>query len=240
VNELYPVDRAMIDVLFATLQQAEPRRPVAVSKSDSLATVLRQRGVQVELFTSGEIQQTFIAGGNQLRNQAYFLDEDSGLSYLMTIPCYRVYVTGIFELEESGWRDKFVFGFNWRNFQRLKLNYSRHSSDDFEVAMDNNYFRVLGLAKVDTTKVNDFLDNVSLLTVMDYVAADSTLESLGDEMPQATILVEDVARNEYRLDLYAPSAARGPYRGRIDGKQWATFEKSEIQEIIRPRSFFAE
>lgn len=240
VNELFPADRSMIDVLFATLQQAEPRRPVAASLRDSLATGLQQRGVKVELFTSGEIQQTFFAGGSQTRNQAYFLDAVSGLSYLMTIPGYRVYVAGIFELDESGWRDKFVFGFNWRNFQRLKLNYSRNSSDDFEVAMGNNYFSVLGIVKVDTTKVNDFLDHVSLLTVMDYVPADRTLDSLGGEMPQATILVEDVARNEYRLELYRPTAASRTYHGRINGKQWATFEKSGIEEIVRPRSFFAE
>src|ERR1051325_9107698 len=29
VNEKYPADRRMVDLLFATLQQAEPKRPIA-------------------------------------------------------------------------------------------------------------------------------------------------------------------------------------------------------------------
>src|SRR5690349_10787054 len=37
VNNQYDADRSMVDVLFATLRQAEPRRPVAASQQDSMA-----------------------------------------------------------------------------------------------------------------------------------------------------------------------------------------------------------
>ena len=37
VNDEFNADPIMIDVLFATLQQAEPRRPLAASLKDSVA-----------------------------------------------------------------------------------------------------------------------------------------------------------------------------------------------------------
>ncbi len=43
----------------------------------------------------------------------------------MNIPGYRVYVSGIFELDESGWREKRVFAFNWQNFQKLDAHFPK-------------------------------------------------------------------------------------------------------------------
>lgn len=238
VNDQYPADPAMIDVLFATLQQAEPKRPLASSMQDSVATSLRRNGVKVSMFSSGEVQKTFIAGGNESKNQAFFLDSDEDEVYIMTIPGYRVYVSGIFELAENGWRDKFVFGFNWRNFQSLEVSFSQKPSDDFAVAMENNYFSVQGLTQVDTTKLNDFLDDISLLTVEDYMVPNELPDSLAKVGPFVTILVKDIARKEYRLQLYPPIDKSSQFIGLINGSQWAIFQQGLISNLVRSRSFF--
>lgn len=106
VNEKFPADPAMIEVLFATLQQAEPKRPLAATQTDSIGGLLRQKAVKVTLISNGSAVSSFFAGGNNAKNQAYFMQEGESTPYLMNIPGYRVYVSGIFELDESGWREK--------------------------------------------------------------------------------------------------------------------------------------
>ena len=87
----------MIEVLFATLQQAEPKRPVSPSIRDSVRQDLRQRGVRVSLFSSGVKEVGFYAGGNMKKTQAFFSHEQKDETpYVITIPGYRVYVSGIF------------------------------------------------------------------------------------------------------------------------------------------------
>lgn len=240
VNGEFNADPGMVDVLFATLQQAEPRRPLAVSLQDSVAKSLQDNGVKVSLISSGMVAKVFYAGGNTGKTQAFFLEENGPYPYLMTIPGYRVYVSGIFELGESGWRDKIVFGFNWRNFQRLEATFPDRPADNFVVAMDDNYFNVIGLTQVDTTKLNDFLDDVSLLSAEEYVSSDATLDSLRSVKPFVSILVTDIARNEYLLQLYTPAGQRRQIFGLINQKQWALFHEGKLGGVIRPRNFFGK
>ena len=96
VNEQYVADPAMIEVLFATILQAVPKRPASVAQQDSLARALREQGTWVSLQAAGEHLTEFAAGGNAAKTQAYFLRKDQSTPYLMAIPGYRVYVAGIF------------------------------------------------------------------------------------------------------------------------------------------------
>ena len=126
-------------------------RPVVESVKDSISSLLDSLGVRVSLYAGDELQQEFIAGGNLNKTQAYFKTLGESECYIMTIPGYRVYASGIFELDESGWKDKLVFNFNWRNFQSLKATYPSASKNDFEIAMGKAYYEVKGVSAADTT-----------------------------------------------------------------------------------------
>ena len=240
VNGKFAADASMIDVLFATLQQAEPRRPLAMALRDSVVLNLKETGVKVSLTAAGTVIESFFAGGNVAKIQAYFLDTEGDTPYLMTIPGYRVYVSGIFELPESGWRDKIVFGFNWRNFQRLEMSFPERPSDNFVVAMDKNYFSIQGLTQVDTTKLNDFLDDVSLLSVEDYLMPNEISDSLSGVHPIVSVVVTDIGKREYRLRLYRPIGPGRQWYGLIDETQWALFQENKMGAVIRPRNFFVK
>jgi hypothetical protein len=238
VNDQYYANPDMIEVLFATLQQAEPKRPVATLIKDSVANALQSKGVKVSLIADENLQDVFYSGGNAAKTQAFFMDDQEKLPYLMTIPGYRVYVSGIFELGETGWRDKFVFGFNWRNFQSLEVTFPKKPADDFTVAMQNNFFSVQGLAKVDTTRLNDYLDDISLLTVDEYIETNPALDSVATLLPMFKISVRDIGKKEYTLRIYPPIDKREKFPGLINDTQWALFEKTRVSGLIRPRNFF--
>ncbi len=239
VNNQFEADPAMIEVLFATLQQAEPKRPLAASMQDSTSRALKLNGIKVSLIASGITKSIFYAGGNALKTQAFFCEADgSGKSYLVTIPGYRVYVSGIFELAEKDWKNKYVFSFNWRNFQHLESRFPQKPADDFEVALQDNFFAVKGLEELDTAKLNDFLDDVSLLTVDEYVDKGIFTNNLGKPAPVHVITVKDVAQRIYTLELYSPSEKGKQVPGLINGVQGAFFKPGKIQKVVKRKAFF--
>lgn len=231
VNETEPADRNMIDVLFATLLQAEAKRPVAENTNDSIAQVMQAKGVRVRLFEQDELRKRFVAGGNAKKSEAYFLNEQ-GKAYVMHIPGYRVFVSGIFELTESEWRDKYVFAFNWTNFKSLSVQFTNTPSDNFKVKMQDTYFGIEGI-ETDTTKLNDFLDAVSLLTVDQYTMGDS----LKQQASFMNILVTDIADRQYQLAVYA-KAINGKTACFLNNKQAAWIDNRKLVRLLKNRDFF--
>lgn len=236
VNDEFLADRNLIDVLFATLQQAEPRRPVATRFRDSVSQQLEKRGTRVELYEGNQEVKTFLAGGNDSRTEAYFQEPGSDTPYIMTIPGYRVYVSGIFELTRQGWRDRYVFGFNWMNFRELQASFPAEPESDFRVVRENNVVSIDGLPEADTTRLNDFLDAVSLLVADEF--RENAPESINASQPIMRIVVKDIANREYSLELLPRNGSTEPYYGMVDGDSPALFDARLIEDILRPRSYF--
>jgi len=234
-------DRRMIDVLFATLQQAQPKHPVAESIQDSLNIALSKEGSLVSLCIGDDVQKKFFVGGNAAKTQTYFKSEEDDQSYVMVIPGYRVYTGGVFELEESDWKDKYVFSFNWRNFQSLKSTSVKNPKSDFEIVMGKAYYEVKDVASVDTTKLNDFLDAVSLLTVDQYVKNElvSEYDSVLSSQPILEMQVSDVSGKTYALALYEMDD-KMLVLGSIQGVQLAFFDRRKLAAIVKDRDWFVK
>lgn len=230
VNE-HVADRNMIDVLFATLAQAEPKRPLASSLRDSVSNTLRTNGIHVSLISEGKVMKNFYAGGNTQKTQAYFLGADA-IPYYMLIPGYRVYVSGIFELGENDWRDKYVFGFNWQNFKTMKVSFPDQPQQDFEVSKENNLFGIEGI-KTDTTRLSNFLERVYLLTVDRHILEPVSLE----EKPIMDISIFALGNLEYKISLFQQEGNR-EYRGLINGKSNAIFSTQKISPLLRGKDYY--
>ena len=237
VNDRYDADGNMIRVLFATLQQARPKRAVARAWQDSIFTTLSTSGVKVSLFEGEQLRKHFFAGGNATRSQAFFADPETKEVYVMTIPGYRVYVSGILELNESGWRDKLVFGFNWQNFKSLEALFPARPSENFRVAMTRDFFGIESMPEADTSRLNNFLDDVSLLTVDEYLTLPGLSDSLDQAEPQLEIRVTDVGNRTYRLRMFRSGPGRDVF-GLIQESQVAVFAPRKFQALLKPKSFF--
>lgn len=232
-------DRNLIDVLFATLQHARPMRPVAQALRDSVNRILEASAVKVSLRSDDQTLLEFLAGGNARKSEAYFKRADNDAVYVMVIPGYRVYVSGIFELDKSGWKDKHVYQLNWRNFQSLETTFPESLKDDFKVSLIDNYFSIENMAAVDTTKLNDYLDAVSLLTVDEYLADNEVYENLINTTPQVKITAYDIGGQSYSLALYPSGPVAGKKYGLINQSQLSYFDSKKLEAITKTRSSFA-
>ncbi|HMV08831.1 MAG TPA: DUF4340 domain-containing protein [Cyclobacteriaceae bacterium] len=231
-------DPAMVDVLFATIQQAEPKRKISDKLTDSLTALLHTQGVHVSLFQSNERVSDFYAGGNASKTQAYFLKEGDDNVYVMAIPGYRVYTSGIFELESPGWKDKYVFGFNWQNFKNLNVVFTASPADNFDVVMDK--LPVITGVQADTAKLNSFLDNVSLLTVDQYLTtAQASVYDSARFIPPVEITVTDLSGKTYALTLY-PEPRKPVVFGMVQGRYPAVFNSRKILPLMKSKGWFGK
>ncbi len=240
VNNNYEADRQLIKLLFATLEKAEPKRPVSSSQIDSVNSMVSRTGVEVSLYVGNTIIQSFRTGGNQQKTETYFQKSPGQTPYVMVIPGYRLYVSYIFELDESGWRDKRIFNFNWRNFNGLNMTVADDPSQSFSVSFKDQFFGISGIAEVDTTKLNDYLDAVSLLSAEQFIKPgfSSEYDSLLKTDAYFRIEVSDISEKTYSLDLFTPLKNDPNVVGRLDGNQAVLFSRNDIQPIARKRGFF--
>lgn len=228
-------DVQMIKVLMATLRQAEPHRPVAARLVDTVKAQLARRGTRVSVEQNDGQARTFVVGGNRSKTEAWFMKEGEAQPYLMIIPGYRVYVSGIFEVDAAGWRNKRIFDFNWRNFKSLTAAYPKEPASGFTVEMKQRYFGIRGLEAVDTTRLNDYLDAVSLLLAKRFVK-DEGAPGLGE--PVARIDIRDIADRSYSLELFAPAGQDSEAFGRLSDGQVVAFDRADVAAIVRRKGWF--
>lgn len=236
VNDSFDADRNLVSVLFATLKQAQPKRAVAASLLDSVNRILDTEGVHVSLFEGESLRKTFISGGDRDRMQSWFKHPVSNEIFLMTIPGYKVYVSGILQLSKNQWRDKAVFGFNWRNFRSLDVRYPAKPSDNFRVAPQNDVFGVEGI-KTDTTKLGNYMDHVLSLAVNEYLEPGKYTDSLKTAQPVAIFTVTDIASKTYSLRIYDDKPGQVP--ALVQERDGAVFSRQKIQPVLRPKSYFS-
>ncbi len=240
VNNNYEADRQLIRLLFATLEKAEPKRPVANSQLNSVDSIISKNGVKVNLYEDENLIQSFRAGGNVQKTEAYFQESIGQPSYVMTIPGYRLYVSYILELDENGWHDKRIFNFNWRNFKSLNMIVPGDPTQNFEVSFKDQFFGITGIAEVDTTKLNDYLDAVSLLSTEQFIKPgfSGVYDSLLRTNASFRIEVKDIADKTYSLELFAPIKNDPNILGKLDEDYPVIFGRNNILPIARKRGYF--
>jgi hypothetical protein len=240
VNHQYEADRQLVKLLFATLQKAEPKRPVSPTILDSTNMLLSKKGVTVSLYEGDNLVQSFRAGGNIQKTEAYFQKSDGQLPYVMSIPGYRLYVSYIFELDEDAWRERRIFNFNWRNFKSLKMILSNDPSQNFEVSFKDQFFSISGMASVDTTKLNNYLNAVSLLSADQFIKAgvSDRYDRLLKTEPSFRIEVKDIADQVYSLDIFSPEKDDPTVVGKLEEDQLVVFGRNNILPIAKKRNFF--
>ncbi len=240
INDSFEADRQLIQVFFATLLQAEPRRPVAQRLRDSIHQQITKAGVEVKLFEGEILMKDFLVGGNDRKTETYYELNNDISPYLMTIPGYRVYVAAIFELTSYDWRDKRIFNFNWQNFKRLTASFQGNAKENFAISFQDKFFGLEGNPSADTTRLNDYLDAVSLVQVIRYLSSDESAkyDSLLATTPYCSIEATDIANRSYRLDLYSPIQQVPGILGKLQDGQTVLISREDIIRLDRKKSHF--
>jgi hypothetical protein len=240
INNSFEVDRKLIQVFFATLLQAEPRRRVAQKLKDSVHQQIMKEGMDVQLYQGETLLKNYRVLGNNRKTETYYELYGESTPYVVAIPGYRVYVGAIFELNAYDWRDKRIFNFNWQNFKRLTANFQRSERESFSISFQGKFFGIDGYQKADTTQLNDYLDAVSLVQAVQYVSEgeSTTYDSLLHTPPYFSIEVTDIANRIYLLDVFQPNKQDPLVLGRLGDGQALLIRREDFMRLDRKRSHF--
>lgn len=239
VNNNYEADPQLIDVFFASVMQAEPKRKLSGAQKDSVNRKLQTSGVTVSFWQEEKRSKQFSVVGNNQKTETYFklVDDDP---YFVTIPGYRVYVASIFELSENEWRDKRIFNFNWQNFKSLKAHFAQKPSQDFTVSLANGLFGIEEVAVADTTKLSGYLESIfnlradRFLNEKEAQAYDSLLATI----PHFQLEIQDIAKHAYRLEVYYTSEKEQRLIAKMNENQVILLQPFAASRLLRSKDYF--
>jgi hypothetical protein len=240
VNDSLEADRQLIQVFFATLLQAEPKRAISQKLSDSVAQSIIQFGTKIDLYEEATLVKSFSVLGNENKNETVYKLENDPQPYLVTIPGYKVYVAGIFELSTMDWRDKRIFNFNWQNFKQLTATFTSEPKENFTISFQNGFFGIEGNPEADTTNLNNYLDAVSLLQTSHYIRAEEMhqYDSLFKAAPNFSIVVSDIANRMYSLRVFNTPVNVTYVPAILNDREAILIDLNELLRIYRKRSYF--
>ncbi|MFN6087271.1 MAG: DUF4340 domain-containing protein [Cyclobacteriaceae bacterium] len=241
VNTAYDADRQLITVLFATVVQTQPKRKLTGAQRDSVSKKMSRDGVRVLLSEGETLNKEYLVCGNEEKTETYYQLAGEEEIYLVTIPGYRVYVASIFELGESGWRDKGIFNFNWQNFKELKVHFPQQASQDFSVTLVNNLFSIAEVSVADTTKLSGFLESLFKLRAEQILSKTESAryDSVLNGSPIVELVIQDISKRSFELKIYPPQKGNGLVAGKMNQSETVLLSPRAAAAVSRGRDFFA-
>jgi len=206
VNDRFPAQKQMVDILLATLAGLEVREPVAKAAHNTIISDMAVNSVKVEIYRMGfridifgwirlfpheKLDKVYYVGGATPNNRgSYMLLEGADEPFVTYLPGLRGFVTPRYSPIEKYWRDFTVFKTPLKAIASVKMEFPSNPDDSYEVKNDPSGKVTLvsladnkQIADFDTLKVMTFLSGFrdlnfeALLNDMDPVKKDSVLKS---------------------------------------------------------------
>lgn len=212
LNQTYQADGRLVRLLLSVLRNVEIKRPLATRQQEATQQALKQEGTRVRVYDASGLMQDFYAGGEEAQQLSYFMQDDE--VYVMELPGYVNYISGIFQLNENNLRNKTIFDANHFNLQSVEVSYPEQPEENLRIDFDGARLEVAGVVQPDSIQLLSYLDLFNEMQAVGFVNAREypELDSLLQEQPQAHIEVRTVQHPDGKqLSLY-PSVLDNSYR----------------------------
>lgn len=233
------VDLSLIRVTKAIMSQVQVVRPVSKLSFDEIKNDLKTKGSKVTI-TTDEGDLAFIAGGNANKSVCYFADSDLSEIYVVAIPGYQNYLSGIFELTRNQWRDRLLFDSNWRSIQNLNIDYA--TGDQLEIYFDKKMLAVRGVSHLDTAAFMSYLGQYQQFLLNDYLDEGQypRYDSLASQEPLATLTIKDLDVDLSRtLRVYPLISNEKFYLLKDEKEQMIVLDKQRVEQLLQKPKYFA-
>ena len=239
VNDKYPLDPSMQKVLMAVLHNVRIHRKAPKNLKGEIIKNLDENGYRVSIYKDGREAESFIAGGNNI-SVAYFMGGDNE-PYVVYLPGYDSYVSGIFQVSENDWRDRFVFSTSWAGLKKLELDYPDSPGNGFEITSGQVIPRITGVTRLDTNKVMNYIELYRTFAVDQYLDSGrvAKYDSLSMTRPWAILHVDAVSlAKPLTVDFFHRLPGDNLMVGRLNENQEILFSYERIKDIFKEKSYF--
>lgn len=238
VNNKYPLDPSMKTVLLTVLERIRPQRPVPITKADGIREKLNNEGIKVEIYESDKLIKTFLAGGNGI-SVSYFMNEGED-PYIVHLPGYDSYVSGIFEVSENDWRDRFVFSTNWIGLKELTMEYPMESNSGFNLYTLGKDIIIDGIKELDTVVMMEYIENFQYFMVDQYIqyGDNPQYDSIYSSIPFAILKIDDTSFEKPVIIKFFRISEKEPLILCLIGDQPAIISSKRTESIFKKRGDF--
>jgi len=239
VNDIYLLDLSMQKVLMSVLYQVRVKRTVPKNDLSRISEDIVENGFKIEIKSTAEPQRIFYAGGNGI-SLSYFMGDDM-IPYIVHLPGYESYVTGIFEVAENDWRDRLIFQTSWLGIKSLDLSYPENPANSIGISAENNLYRVNGISRLDTASLMGFLDEISFFYTDQYIDPGqvASYDSLKKTKPFAVLKVNSLGMNEpVDIQFYPQLPGDNVIMGVLRNQQMCLFSTKRIESIFKNKADF--
>jgi hypothetical protein len=225
LNNAYSTDEGLIRMLLSIMQHVNVKRPVAEGVKGGTKVVFTLDGGKEEI--------EFTVSGNATKTKTYFRKGDQ--SYEVEIPGYRDYLASIFELKNDQWRDRVVFDGSWRTIQHLNLKYLENPRFDVDIAFNDKFFVVQGVAKMDSSRVVEYLNEFQNWKANERLSKGrfQKYDSLVNTTPFAELRIESINyTKEQVFYIYSPIGNDGFVLVKNQDDEMMVFDRKRISQIL--------
>jgi hypothetical protein len=231
INDKFAMDGNLLTLLAAVLQQVRVQRPLGGQQQERLWQNIQENGSHVEVYAGEQLLSSFWASGDEAKEQSFFATED-GKVYLVNLPGYTSYVSGLFELPLSDWRSRVVFSNTWRSLMSVNFQDFTEPDNDFQITYNDPFFAVSGVQRLDSNHVMNYLQE--LVNLKAAALVDTSYQG----MPWLELTTTDIDPNKNQtLTLYGDSS-QSVVLGQ-SGEQFFTFSRNSIEGLRRNEQYFS-
>lgn len=241
VNDDFPADEGIMMVVLTVMRQMEVSRGVSRTQATEVIDGLKTEGAEVEVFDGKGKIRHFYAGGNPNKTLSYFAEAQSEQAWVVNIPGYDSYVSGIFEIPGIDWRRRLIFSSTWRSLLKLTGTYPASPSYDFNIEFFAGYLQMPGIDALDTAAMMEYLEQ------FEYFQADRYIEegmfpqydSLAATLPELVLQIADIDKlKNHALSLFHRLPGDNNILGLLDDGRMALFNYRRIAGIYARKEDF--
>lgn len=239
VNDQYPMDPSMQKVLMSVLHQVSVKRTVPKNDLERIRDDIHSNGYEIEITDEEGTKKVFYAGGNGI-SLSYFMDEDN-IPYVVHLPGYESYVTGIFEVHENDWRDRLLFQTSWLGLKSFTLGYPDDPGNSINISADNNLYSIKGIEKIDTTVLMNYLDEISFFYTDQFIDQGQIplYDSLINTKPFVEMYVNSLGmKDPVKIIFFEKQPGENVMLGLLNDNQMCLFNVNRIRIIFQKKEYF--
>ncbi|NMM50096.1 hypothetical protein [Marinigracilibium pacificum] len=234
-------DAALGDVILAVINRLNIKRSVPESQVNEVVSELKATGVKVSVYRDGNLEQEYIAGGNANRTISYLADTDFKNVYIVNIPGYQDYVTGIFTLNKLAWKSKDLYQGDFRTMKSFAIV---NGKGDTAVSLKSRgvYFEVNNLSgQLDSTRMDQYLGtlfNLRIDTHLDPKDYPQYSDFVNSNSPSFSFIIDDVSFQQPLSLAFYPVPGREGFYFCKENDLLAVFRQNDLEQLIVPPQYF--
>ncbi len=230
INGKFPMDENLLTVLAAVLQQVRVQRPLVGQEGQEAWARIQESGSHVKIYEGEEMLISYWTGGDESKQNSYFATED-GEVYLVRLPGYFSYVSGLFELPLWKWRSLTVFFNTWRSLLSFSYKDPSQPDNNFEINYRDPFFSVSGIHRLDSNRVMNYLQDLVTLR------ASSVVDTLYEGKPWLELSTTDIDPVKNQTLLLYGDTSQSTILGRV-GEQYFIFRTMSLAPILKNTGYF--